>query len=66
MAYGVYHRRKGDKAYTRATELVTATKGKLKGTLVAKDLRFESIEAAQQLAAKYEAKGREVKIKEVK
>lgn len=66
MAYGVYWRRKGDRAYGRASEIVKATKGKFKGTNIARDLRFETLEAAEEKAKSYEAKGYETKIKEVK
>jgi hypothetical protein len=66
MAYGVYWRKKGDKTFKRASELVTAKNGKFKGGLIPKDLRFETIEAAQEKVARYESRGCEAKIKEVK
>lgn len=66
MAYGVYYREKGERVFARAGELVTAKKGRLKGTLIHKDFRFETLEAAQEKAARYEARGLETKIKEVK
>ena len=66
MAYGVYYRDKGDKAYKRACEVVTATKGKFKGSLIYKDYRFDTFEEAEKKAKDYESDGCETKIKEVK
>lgn len=66
MVYAVYYRDKGDKTYSRAFEIVKATRGKFKGSEIAKDLRFETIEEAQEKAKHYESMGCETKIKEVK
>lgn len=66
MAYAVYYRDKGDNTYKRACEITTATRGKFKGSLIAKDLRFETLEQAQDKAESYESRGCETKIKEVK
>ena len=67
MAYGVYYRRSGSKyPFGRKTELVVATKGKFKGSLIPKDLRFETIEDAEKEAERLKSLGYEVKIKEVK
>lgn len=67
MAYGVYSRKAGTKyPFGRASEMVVATKGKFKGELIPKDLRFERLEDAEKEAEKLRACGREVKIKEVK
>lgn len=66
MAYAVYWRRGKKESFKRASEVVTATRGKFKGTSIAKDLRFETVEAAEEKARRYEARGYETKIKEVK
>lgn len=67
MAYGVYYRKENSKyPFGRHTELVIATRGKFKGELIPKDLRFETIEDAEKDAEKLRSLGYEVKIKEVK
>lgn len=73
MAYGVYYRRHGQKAYARVTEFYKPTRpikfytttdnGERMGV---RDLRCETIEEAQAVEAKYIARGLETKIKEVK
>ena len=73
MAYGVYYRRKGSKAYARVTEFfkptrplkfyVTTDDGERMGV---RDLRCETIEEAHAVEARYIARGLETKIKEVK
>lgn len=73
MAYGVYYRRKGSKAYARVTEFfkptrplkyyVTTDNGERMGV---RDLRCETLEQAQDIETKYIARGLETKIKEVK
>ena len=68
MAYGVYFRRKGEKAYARVTEWVTPTR-KAKFTCDGKIHRFlrcETLEEAQFVEKRYLDRGLEVKIKEVK
>lgn len=67
MAYGVYWRHpNGTKPFKRATEEYRATKGKFKGCLMSRDIRFETLEEAQEKVKRYEARGCEAKIKEVK
>ena len=69
MAYGVYYRRKGGRAYARAQEWVTPT-GKAKWVSdsgrIHRDIRCETLEEAKEVEAKYIARGLETKIKEVK
>lgn len=68
MAYGVYYRSKGGKAYTRAREWVTPTR-QAKYTCngkIPRDIRCATIEEAKEVEARYIAKGLETKIKEVK
>ena len=68
MAYGVYYRRKGERAYARVQEWVTPTR-KVKYTCdgkIHRDLRCNTIEEAKEVEARYVARGLEVKIKEVK
>ena len=73
MAYGVYFRRKGSKAYARVSEFFKPTRalkfyvntdsGERMGV---RDLRCETIGEAQAVEAIYIARGLETKIKEVK
>lgn len=73
MAYGVYYRGGKRDAYKRVSEFYVPTRpvkfyatsddGR-KGAY--RDLRCETIEQAQAVAAKYIARGFETKIKEVK
>ena len=68
MAYGVYFRGKGERAYKRVQEWVVSTK-KAKWTCngkIHRDVRCETIEEARELEKKYILKGLETKIKEVK
>lgn len=68
MAYGIYYRRKGEKAYARVREWVTPTR-KVKFSCngkIPRDLRCETIEEAKEVEARYIARGLETKIKEVK
>ena len=68
MAYGVYFREKGTKAYARVGEWVTPTR-KAKFTCngkIHRDLRCETLEEAQAVEKRYLDRGYEVKIKEVK
>lgn len=68
MAYGVYYRRKGQKAYARAYEMVTPTR-KVKFSCdgkIPRDIRCDTIEEAKEVEARYIARGLETKIKEVK
>lgn len=66
MAYAVYYRGKGEKTYKRAYEITKATRGKFKGSDIAKDLRFDTLEKAEEKAAHYQDLGCETKIKEVR
>lgn len=66
MAYAVYWRRPDERTFKRASEMVTATKGKFKGTLTPKDLRFGTLESAEAKANRYAQLGCETKIKEIK
>ncbi len=73
MAYGVYFRIKGEKAYTRVVEYfkpkrllkfyATTDSGERMGT---RDLRCETIEEAIAVEARFAERGLETKIKEVK
>ena len=73
MAYGVYFRKKGGKAYARVAEYfkpsrplkfyATTDSGERMGV---RDLRCETIEEAQAVEARYISRGCETKIKEVK
>lgn len=68
MAYGVYYRSKGGKAYTRAHEWVTPTR-KVKFSCdgkIPRYIRCQTIEEAKEIEARYIARGLETKIKEVK
>lgn len=68
MAYGVYYRRKGQKSYARAYEMVTPTR-KVKFSCdgkIPRDIRCDTIEEAKEVEARYIARGLETKIKEVK
>lgn len=69
MAYGVYFRRKGGRAYCRAQEWVTpvgSAKWVSESGKIHRDIRCETIEQAKEVEATYIAKGLETKIKEVK
>lgn len=73
MAYGVYFRRKGGKAYARVIDFfkptrplkiyVTTDSGERMGV---RDLRCGTLEEAKAVAQRYAARGLETKIKEVK
>ena len=73
MAYGIYYREFGSRTYKRVTEFykpthpikfyATTDNGERMGI---RDLRCETIEEADTVAARYAARGYEVKIKEVK
>lgn len=68
MAYGVYFRGKGERAFKRVQEWVVPTKT-AKWTCngkIHRDVRCETIEEARELEHKYILKGLETKIKEVK
>lgn len=68
MAYGVYYRRKGERAYARVQEWVEPTR-KAKYTCngkIHRDLRCTTMEEAKEVEAIYIARGLETKIKEVK
>lgn len=68
MAYGVYFRGKGERAYKRVQEWVVPIQ-KAKWTCngkIHRDVRCETIEEARELEKKYILKGLETKIKEVK
>lgn len=66
MAYAVYYKRENERAWARAGELVTATKGKLKGTLIHRDFRFDKEIDARLKAAEYTEKGYRIIVKTVK
>ena len=66
MAYAVYYRDKGYRAYARAGELVIATKGRFKGSEIHKDLRFDTLDKAEEAAEHYRNLGCETKIKEIR
>ena len=68
MAFGVYYRAKGSRAYKRAQEWVTPTR-QVKFSCNGKipvDIRCVTIEEAKEVETKYLVKGLETKIKEVK
>jgi hypothetical protein len=68
MAYGIYYRRKGERAYARAQEWVEPTRA-AKFTCngkIHRDIRCNTIEEAKEVEARYIARGLETKIKEVK
>lgn len=68
MAYGIYYRKKGGRAYIRVQEWVAPTRN-AKFTCngkIPRDIRCTTIEEAKEVEARYIARGLETKIKEVK